>query len=55
MRNRGIPREVVKERVNASERTIEKHYDKIDPVAEMEARRREYADQIRLEDTEDKK
>jgi site-specific recombinase XerD len=52
MRNRGIPREVVKERVNASERTIEKHYDKVDPVAEMEERRREYASQFELESSE---
>jgi len=39
MLNRGIPVEVVAERVNSSASTIEEHYDKEDPVQEMLKRR----------------
>jgi site-specific recombinase XerD len=39
MRNRGVPAEIVAERVNASVETIEEHYDKENPVDEMIKRR----------------
>lgn len=39
MLNRGIPAEVVAERTNKSVETIEKYYDKEDPVEEMVKRR----------------
>lgn len=42
MRNRGIPAEIVAERVNASVETIEQHYDKEEPIAKMIERRDPY-------------
>lgn len=51
MRHQGVPRDVVKDRANASERVIEQHYDKSDPVTEMEQRRRRYASNLELEDS----
>lgn len=41
-RNRGIPAEVVAERVNSGVDTIEEHYDKEDPVEEMLQRRQPF-------------
>jgi site-specific recombinase XerD len=45
-RNRGVPADVVSQRVNSSVRVIEKHYDKPDEVKEMEKRRRQYLDRL---------
>lgn len=44
--NRGVPMDVVANRVNASVRTIENHYDVPDKFAEMEQRRRPYLDRL---------
>jgi site-specific recombinase XerD len=48
-RNRGIPAEVVAERVNSSVDTIEQHYDKEDPVEEMIQRRQPYLDALDID------
>ncbi|MBX0322453.1 tyrosine-type recombinase/integrase [Halomicroarcula sp. F13] len=50
MRHQGVPRDVVKDRANASERVIEQHYDKSDPVTEMEERRRQYTENLEIEE-----
>jgi len=52
MRDRGVPAEVVAERVNSSVDTIEQHYDKADDVGEMEARRRKYVSNLEFENDE---
>lgn len=44
--NRGVPIDAVSERVNASARVIENHYDKPDPHKEMEKRRRQHLGQL---------
>jgi len=49
-RNQGVPADVVGKRVNASVRTIEKHYDQPDPRREMEERRREHVDDLSLDE-----
>ncbi|GGL58051.1 tyrosine-type recombinase/integrase [Halocalculus aciditolerans] len=46
--DRGIPPEVVAERVNASVATIKKHYDKATARERMEHRRRHYVDNLDL-------
>lgn len=51
MRNRGVPAEVVAERVNKSVDTIEKYYDKEDPVEEMLKRRNPHFGTIDISDT----
>lgn len=50
MRNRGVPAEIVAERVNASVETIEEHYDKEDPVQEMLERRESYLTDLDITD-----
>jgi len=50
MRNRGAPAEVVAERVNKSVETIEKYYDKEDPVEEMLKRRNPHFGEIDISD-----
>jgi site-specific recombinase XerD len=50
MRHQGVPRDVVKDRANASERVIEQHYDKSDPRTEMEERRRRYTENLEIEE-----
>lgn len=50
MRHQGVPRDVVQDRANASERVIEQHYDKSDPVTEMEERRRRYTTNLEIEE-----
>lgn len=50
MLTRGMPAPVVAERMNASVETITEHYDKEDPVREMDERRRPHLDQLTLED-----
>ncbi|WP_299237510.1 tyrosine-type recombinase/integrase [Natronomonas sp.] len=47
-RNQGVPADVVAERVNASVRVIENHYDKPDKREEMEQRRRHHIDGLDL-------
>ncbi|MHB9288163.1 tyrosine-type recombinase/integrase [Halobacteriales archaeon Cl-PHB] len=49
-RNRGIPAEVVAERVNSSVETIEQHYDKEDPVEEMLQRRQPFLESLDIDD-----
>jgi len=49
MRNRGIPAEVVAERVNSSVATIEEHYDKEDPVTELLERRADYIRDLNID------
>ncbi|MHB9287336.1 tyrosine-type recombinase/integrase [Halobacteriales archaeon Cl-PHB] len=49
MLNRGIPVEVVAERVNSSAATIEEHYDKEDPVQEMLKRRKAFLHDLDIE------
>lgn len=44
--NRGVPKQVVGDRANVSVSVLEKHYDKEDPVAEMQERRRKHIDQL---------
>jgi site-specific recombinase XerD len=46
--NQGVPIEVVAKRVNASVRTIKKHYDQPDMHEEMERRRRPHVDNLSL-------
>lgn len=48
--DRGLPPEVVAERVNASVATIKKHYDKATARERMELRRRQYIDQLEFEE-----
>jgi hypothetical protein len=52
-RSRGIPLEVVADRVNASPQTIEQYYDKEDPRRELEERRRDHIDRLSLTDDTD--
>lgn len=52
MRNRGIPAEIVAERVNASVSTIEEHYDKEDPVDQMIKRRDPYFAEFDIDEDE---
>jgi len=52
-RSRGVPVEVVAARVNASVDTIETYYDKEDPRAELEARRRGHLDNLELDNSND--
>jgi site-specific recombinase XerD len=47
--NRGIPIEVVAERVNATPAVIQRHYDKATKVERMEERRREHTDDLDIE------
>lgn len=49
-RDRGIPPEVLKERANASEETIREYYDKATKREEMENRRRDYLDNLEIDD-----
>jgi len=46
MLNRGVPIEVVSDRVNTSVRVLKKHYDQPTRREELEERRREYLDQL---------
>lgn len=46
MLDRGVPVEIVAERVNASVRVIEEHYDKTPGREAMERRRRQYTDRL---------
>ncbi|WP_459194733.1 tyrosine-type recombinase/integrase [Halosimplex sp. J119] len=48
-RDRGIPAEVVAERVNANLRVIEKHYDKATKRERLERRRRPYIQNLEFE------
>jgi site-specific recombinase XerD len=50
MLNRGLPPTVVSDRVNATPDVIKRHYDKQKAVSEMEERRREYLDDLELEE-----
>jgi site-specific recombinase XerD len=49
MRDRGVPAEIVADRVNASVETIETYYDKADPVEEMLQRRGPYLDALSID------
>lgn len=51
--NRGVPIEVVSERVNASVRVIKEHYDKPDKLEEMEHRRRPHIGNLSFGSTEE--
>lgn len=51
MRNKGVPAEIVAERVNSSVETIEKHYDKEDPVQEMIERRADHLGGLDIQDS----
>lgn len=51
-RNRGYPRDVLKDRANASESTIEEYYDKPTKRQEFEHRRRDHIDKLHI-DTDD--
>ncbi len=48
--NKGIPVEIVAERVNATPDVIERHYDQEGPVERMLQRRQHYLDYLDLED-----
>jgi site-specific recombinase XerD len=48
--NRGLPVEVVAERVNATIEVIQRHYDKEHAVDEMEERRRPWLDNLSIDD-----
>lgn len=50
MRNRGLSAEVVAKRVNAKVSTIERHYDKADPMEEMLKRRAQATQDLDIED-----
>ncbi|GGN97583.1 tyrosine-type recombinase/integrase [Haloarcula pellucida] len=52
MLHRGVPVEVVAKRVNSSVSTIEKHYDKPDPIEEMRARRASYLPLLEIDPEE---
>lgn len=47
--SRGVPIEVIADRVNSSPETIEEHYDKEDPRRELEQRRRGHLDSLELD------
>jgi hypothetical protein len=47
--DKGLPAEIVAERVNATVRTIREHYDKIGRVERMERRRRHYMGDLEFE------
>lgn len=47
--NRGVPPEVVAERVNADVSTIKQHYDQADPLREMRQRRSSHIDKLDME------
>jgi len=47
--DRGIPKEVTAERVNASQRVIDRHYDKATKFEEMELRRGPHMDKLSLD------
>jgi site-specific recombinase XerD len=47
-RDRGVPMEDTAERVNARPETIEKYYDKASDVQKMDARRRQYTEELDL-------
>ena len=49
-RDRGIPKEVTAERVNASERVIDRYYDKSTKRERMNLRRRPHIDKLGMED-----
>jgi hypothetical protein len=49
--NRGVPIEVVAERVNTSVRTLKRHYDQPTKREELEERRRQYVDRLNFDDT----
>jgi len=51
-RSRGVPVEVVAERVNASVETIEQYYDKEDPRRELEERRRDHLQNLSLREND---
>jgi site-specific recombinase XerD len=51
-RNRGVPKEVTRTRVNASERVIDQHYDKAEARDRMELRRRPHLEKLDFEDQE---
>lgn len=48
-RDNGVPKEVLKERANASERVIDQYYDHSEEVDKMLRRRRPHTDQLSLE------
>jgi len=48
--SRGVPIEVIADRVNSSPDTIEQHYDKEDPRRELEERRRDHLDSLEVND-----
>jgi hypothetical protein len=50
MRTRGIPVEVLAERVNSGVDTIEEHYDKEDPVTEMIERRSQWTADLDIQE-----
>ncbi len=52
-RDRGVPREVTAERTNASEDTIDKHYDKPLKRQSLEKRRRSHLDKLSIEEDSD--
>jgi hypothetical protein len=52
-RDRGVPREITAERTNASEDTIDKHYDKPLKRQSLERRRRPHLDKLSLEEDSD--
>jgi len=52
-RNRGFEKADVARRVNASMRTIERHYDKAGRREELETRRRPQLDKLSLTDHEE--
>jgi len=53
MRNRGLAAETVAERCNASVETIDKHYDKADPVEQMLERRAQATQDLDISDTQE--
>ncbi len=49
--NRGVPIEVVAERVNTSVRVLKRHYDQPTKREELEERRRQYVDRLGFDDS----
>nr|WP_135823213.1 tyrosine-type recombinase/integrase [Halostella litorea] len=49
-RNRAVPKKVTRKRVNASEKVIDRHYDKASKRDRMELRRRPHLDKLALGD-----